>query len=130
MNLLLAYKQLEIFSSSVMCVYAKYHNFVQLLPTFLRNCLAKSTWQDWKTRDGQTAVLVNGGKACMESQTVYFTCRLVLNRISERRTSTQYSDVVSFHIYASWYSKLFCGNNSTVMSLKYPLMVGCHLNTP
>ena len=27
--------------------------------------------QDWKTRE----------KACMESQTVYFTCRLVFNRI-------------------------------------------------
>ena len=31
--------------------------------------------RDWKTQQ-QTAGLVNAGKACMESQTVYFTCSI------------------------------------------------------
>jgi len=39
--------------------------------------------RDWKTQN-QTAELENAEKACVESQTVYFTCRLVLfNRISD-----------------------------------------------
>ena len=43
--------------------------------------------RDWKTQH-RTAGLVNVEKGYMESQTVYFTCMLVFNRISDRRASS------------------------------------------
>ena len=42
------------------------------------NCYDRLKTRDGKTRN-QTAGLVNAGKACMESQTVYFTCSIKPN---------------------------------------------------
>ena len=76
----------------------------------------------------KTAWLVNAEKACMESQTVYFTSRLVLNRISDEQVlqyiGWQWCSFIPYLCQLVFAAILWVKLNFTLMSLKYPLLVG------